>query len=72
MTAAHASQQQLPGPQPWDTYRTKCSRGRATYHPEWSESLPWALYVNGTATVHRGSLDAARAYFRERGMHLAV
>lgn len=53
-----------------DTYRTKCGRGRTTYHPEWSESQPWATYIDGTAGRHVVDLPAAHAYFESKGMEL--
>lgn len=53
-----------------DTYRTTCGRGRASYHPEWSASQPWALYVDGTATRHAATLEQAAAYFKSKRMTL--
>jgi hypothetical protein len=52
------------------TYRTECNIGRASYHPEWSKSMPWALYLNGTATRHAESLQEARDYFAAKGLRL--
>lgn len=40
-----------------DTVRSKCGRARLSYHPEWSEMLPWASYKNGTAGRHFGTLE---------------
>ncbi len=47
-----------------DTVRTKCGNGRASYHPEWSETQPWVTYIRGTAGRHFASLDEVRTYFR--------
>ncbi len=60
------SEADIPGPKEWDTYRTKCGRGRVEYHEEWSPSLPWASYWDGTAGRHFATLDAARWYFQEK------
>lgn len=53
-----------------DTYRTKCGRGRVSYHPEWSPSQPWASYIDGTAGRHFPGLLEAQAYFIKKGMSL--
>jgi hypothetical protein len=51
----------------WDTYRTKRGgKGRITYHPEWSATHPWAVYVNGTALCHLPDLLSAVIYFWQR------
>lgn len=55
-----------------DTYRTKCGRGRVSYHPEWSPSQPWVTYIDGTAGRHVVDLPAAYAYFKSKGMELLV
>ena len=57
-------------PQPGDNHRTLCGRGRASYHPEWSESMPWATYINGTAGRHVASLQDAYSYFKSKNMIL--
>jgi len=48
---------------PWTTIRTRCGRGRITYHPEWSPSQPWASYWLGSAGRHFVSTNAADHYF---------
>jgi hypothetical protein len=55
-----------------DTYRTKCKKGRVTYHPEWSNTQPWVSYINGTAGLHFASIDDARLYFKTKNMHLII
>ncbi len=37
-----------------DTFRFQGRSGsaRATYRPDWSATVPWACFENGTATVH--------------------
>ena len=52
------------------TYRTKCGRGRITYQADWSPSMPWASYWDGTAGRHFVTVPAASEYFYET--HRAV
>ena len=49
------------------TVRSKCSCYRATYHPDWSESLPWVTYRNGTAGRHFVTLEEAKKYLATYG-----
>lgn len=53
-------------PQEFDTYRTKCGRGRVTYRSEWSPSMPWVTYWDGTAGRHFSTFDEVFRYFKER------
>lgn len=53
-----------------DTYRTKCGRGRISYHPEWSTSKPWVSYTHGSAGLHFTNPEEALAYFQKKGMSL--
>lgn len=55
-----------------DTLRTKCGFGRITYHPDWSESKPWATYRHGTAGLHLADPQEAVAYFKKYGMIFEV
>lgn len=57
---------------PVQTYRTKCGRARATYHPEWYAARPWVTYIDGTAGQHFATPMAAAEYFRTRGMELVL
>lgn len=52
------------------TVRTKCKSGRATYHPEWSEVLPWVCYIDGEAMVHKLTLEDCRKWFKSKNMKL--
>lgn len=49
------------------TVRSKCQRYRTTYQPDWSASLPWVTYRNGTAGRHFVTLDEAKAYLKGYG-----
>jgi hypothetical protein len=49
-----------------DTFWTECGRGRVSYHPDWAPGLPWCVYVDGTAWIAKGSLQAAMDYLRQR------
>lgn len=51
-------------------YRTECGHGRASYHPEWSKSHPYATYRDGTAGRHFATLEACAQYFASLGMYL--
>lgn len=42
------------------TIRTRDGKGRITYQPDWSQSMPWASYRNGTAGRLYASVGAAR------------
>lgn len=58
---------------PWDTYRTKCGRGRITYHPEWSASKPWASYWLGMAGAAFATVGEADMHFmRTRNTELQL
>ena len=59
-------------PDTLETHRTKCGRGRVTYHPEWSEERPWATYRNGSAGAHVANLQDGVVYFGRYGMELEV
>ena len=48
------------------TIHTECGQGRITFHPDWSESQPWAAYVRGTATRHFADVPSAAAYFAKQ------
>lgn len=50
-----------------ETVRSKCQRYRTTYHPDWSETLPWVTYRNGTAGRHFASLSEAKTYLKGYG-----
>lgn len=52
------------------TFRTVCGRGRVTNHPEWSSTLPWVSYIDGTAGKQFRDLYDAAQYFRALGMVL--
>ena len=51
---------------PWDTYRSICGRARVTFHPDWSESLPWVTYMDGTAGRHFASLNSAVVHLTDQ------
>jgi hypothetical protein len=40
------------------TFRSTCCNARLTYHPEWSENLPWVSYIRGSASKHYPTLDS--------------
>lgn len=44
----------------WDTFRSADGKSRATYHPEWGGSQPWATYSHGTAGRHCATLSDAQ------------
>lgn len=48
------------------TWRTIDGRARVSYRPDWDSTLPFIIYVRGTARVHRGSLVAASHWLRQR------
>lgn len=50
----------------WDTYRTRCGRGRASFHGEWSASRPWTLYWDGTAVASAASIGDASSWFYDK------
>lgn len=54
------------------TFRTQCKRGRITYHPEWSEFMPWVSYIDGSAGMHFSSTISAVTYFKRKGMKLIL
>lgn len=47
------------------TFRSECGRHRVTYRPDFSASLPWASYIDGTAGQHYYSLIAAEQRMRQ-------
>lgn len=49
------------------TVRSKCQRYRTTYQPDWSASLPWVTYRNGTAGRHFVTLEEAKKYLATYG-----
>jgi hypothetical protein len=53
------------------THRTRCGHGRATYRPDWGDTVrPWVVYINGEAMAHRATLAGALAYLRQKGCRL--
>ena len=52
---------------PWDTIRSSCGAGRATYHPEWSASMPWCTYFHGTAGRQAATKAQAVAILKTKG-----
>lgn len=50
--------------------RSKCGKARASFRPDWSQKNPWAVYVNGTATLHCTDLDHVRRYLATKGIKL--
>jgi len=54
------------------TVRTQCGKGRASYHPEWSEILPWVCYIKGEAMVHKLTLVDCKRWFKSKGMQLII
>lgn len=59
-------------PREGTTYRTKCLRGRVSYSPGWSASMPWATYIEGTAGRLCETLSDACIYFEGKGMELVI
>jgi hypothetical protein len=57
---------------PGQTFRSKCSRARIAYHPEWDRSQPWASYIDGTAGRHFATPFDALPYFASRGFALVL
>lgn len=56
-----------------ETFRTECKRGRATFRPDWSETSPWVIYMQGTAGLHFKRLEQAADYFSAKhGMTLTT
>lgn len=51
----------------WDTYRSDCGQARLTFHSEWSKSIPWVSYINGTAGRHFETLRQGIAALEARG-----
>lgn len=54
------------------TVRTNCKRGRATYHPEWSPTLPWVCYIDGEAMVHKLTLQDCARWFQSKRLVLPL
>jgi hypothetical protein len=48
------------------TIRTVDGRGRAEYDPQWSPSLPWIVFYDGTQLINKASPEAVKSYFRDR------
>lgn len=48
-------------------YEGPKGKARASYHPEWSKSRPWASYINGTAGQQFSTLESAEAHFLRLG-----
>lgn len=49
------------------TVRSKCGKGRISYQPDWSPSLPWATIFRGTAGAHFYSFRIAQRRLEEKG-----
>lgn len=56
---------------PYQTVRSSCGGARASYHPEWSASLPWVTYEYGTAGRHFGTAGIAVAHLKRRGFRFS-
>lgn len=51
------------------TYRFTSDGGgkvRISYHPSWDQTLPWVIYIGGTAVAHRGTLGCAKDWVKTR------
>lgn len=57
---------------PGQTFRSKCSRARITYAPEWDRSQPWTSFIDGTAGRHFATPFDALPYFASRGFSLVL
>lgn len=45
--------------EPNECLYSRCSNARIRFDPTWSPSMPYGLFVRGTAKCYRGSLTAA-------------
>ena len=50
-----------------ETFRSECGNARLTYHPDWSDTLPWVSYRYGTASWHYATLNQGVAAMAQRG-----
>lgn len=58
---------------PGTTVRTiRGTNCRATYHPEWSPSKPWSVYIDGAAVNNFATLEQACARIVKAGGRLPV
>jgi len=49
-----------------NTWISRDKKGRSTYDPDWSPSLPWSVVFKGEVKSYRGSLKAAKMALREK------
>lgn len=48
------------------TWISRDKKGRSTYNPDWSPTLPWSVVFKGEVKSYRGSLEQAKIALRDK------